>query len=599
MVFNNLTLSARELSGLLTKSSASSAAANTTALQTALGTAGSYTITTPGYYYLNPVNIAKDVALYLGQDVTLAAPNSTGTVFYGYGRLNITGPGLVNGRIATQESSASSIRGFSHTVNQGQTISLPKLDFMPPRKNLLAHYRAGYQNYTDTGAGTLATADGDRVGHVADLSGNNFHLQQSTAGDRAYLKTGGNGIGGRPAWQFGTTFGVSNPTDTFKLISINNTAGVALGDALAGNAFTIYIVTYAGNHSQLLCKLGIGSGVRFYMGRDGGGSYTGQDRSNYSSTSAQQAVFTANNLADRIEVASWCINPGGSNESRYLRGLYQVPDGPTGSQVGWTAQTLSGHMTVGNLNTGNYCWSGLIGEIIIYKEAHDKNTQAAINQKLMAMYGLNTPVICLEGNSWFTVITVGGGLIQSTNNYVIKQLQDALQGTYTFVNSGTAGAATTDLIALQANRFDHLPAQDARGRCIYVLFEAYNDMAEASKNLSAAAAATNIQTICLARQAAGHRVVYVTCPPRNATAGAGGPNFETKRRAFNDLLRANPQAYGIDALADPGSDTSGGLWDVANLTTTSGYWQNDLTHLSPGGSSEFVSYIVSAIRTLM
>jgi lysophospholipase L1-like esterase len=99
-----------------------------------------------------------------------------------------------------------------------------------------------------------------------------------------------------------------------------------------------------------------------------------------------------------------------------------------------------------------------------------------------------------------------------------------------------------------------------------------------ARDLVAGRAATavhdDLATYCLGRQAAGFRVVVLTLLPRRESAG-----FEAGRQAFNDLVRANWQAY-ADAMADVAADDRiGDPLDDLDLT----YYQPDGLHPSDAG----------------
>ena len=94
---------------------------------------------------------------------------------------------------------------------------------------------------------------------------------------------------------------------------------------------------------------------------------------------------------------------------------------------------------------------------------------------------------------------------------------------------------------------------------------------------------------CLARQAAGFRVVVLTLLPRRESAG-----FERARQEFNGLVRANWQSY-ADGLADIAAD--GRIGDALDDLDQQ-YYQPDALHPNDAGYAVMATVSAPALNQL-
>jgi len=143
---------------------------------------------------------------------------------------------------------------------------------------------------------------------------------------------------------------------------------------------------------------------------------------------------------------------------------------------------------------------------------------------------LTDAVIVCDGNS----LTAGG----YGGTYTYPQLLSQQSGfeTADFYNFGVSGQQTSQMSSDAASQIDVLINGSVEN--ILIAWEVGNDI---YYNGDATAAYTRFRDYCLARQAAGWRVIVLTCPARTQTTvfGDNPSQYETKLQAANTLLLAN------------------------------------------------------------
>lgn len=194
---------------------------------------------------------------------------------------------------------------------------------------------------------------------------------------------------------------------------------------------------------------------------------------------------------------------------------------------------------------------------------------------------LTDAVIVCDGNS----ITQGG----FGGTYTYPQLLSQQTGfeTATFYNFGVGGQQTSQMTADAATQIDPLISGSAEN--ILIAWEVGNDI---YYNGDATAAYNRFRDYCLARQAAGWRVIVLTCPARTQTTpfGDNPSQYETKLQAANTLLLANWETF-ADGIVD--------LRSFTPLQTTSApYYNADQAHLTQTGYEVFVPSLADVIKAL-
>ncbi len=186
------------------------------------------------------------------------------------------------------------------------------------------------------------------------------------------------------------------------------------------------------------------------------------------------------------------------------------------------------------------------------------------------------PIVAVcDGNSF----TAGSG----TGTAYPVQLSEISD--YVVVNKGV-GAQTTQNMASDADTDIDPYAAIAHVRPVVVAWEIRNDMY--LNSISQAAAYANFKNYCLARKAAGFKVVAVTL----AASFAGGTWNESARLAINTLMRNETPGTYWDALADVGADAA--FQDYTNLT----YYAGDNAHHTGAAKAIIAALVKAAIDGL-
>jgi lysophospholipase L1-like esterase len=166
-------------------------------------------------------------------------------------------------------------------------------------------------------------------------------------------------------------------------------------------------------------------------------------------------------------------------------------------------------------------------------------------------------------------------------------------------NLGRAGNYVTIISSEAPNRID--PLYDSSfSKNIVVVWGGTNDLACAP--YTAANTYNLLKSFCTNRKAAGFNVVFMTCLPRQDAAVTQG-DFETKRQAYNALLRADfntavsgyvySGAAWADYMVDVESNTN--LQDPNNLT----YFSSDKCHLTVTGYAQVSAAVKVALDLLL
>lgn len=180
----------------------------------------------------------------------------------------------------------------------------------------------------------------------------------------------------------------------------------------------------------------------------------------------------------------------------------------------------------------------------------------------------------------------GNSLTRGAGTGIAYPTQLATSSIYSVVNRGMDSQTTQMMTADAAMDIDPYAAI-ANIRPVVVAWEIRNDMF--LNSITRAAAYTNFKNYCLARKAAGFKVVAVTL----AASIAGGTWNETERLAINALMRTETLGVYWDALADVGGDAA--FQDYANLT----YYSGDNVHHTGAAKAIIAALVKAAIATLV
>lgn len=234
--------------------------------------------------------------------------------------------------------------------------------------------------YTDDGATTPATADGNVIAVWKDKSGNGYDVSQTDNGMRPVLKLGANGINGKPAIKFdGSNDRLTRSVANW--LSTDNT----------GTIFIVYRLDAIGSYQYLLSTFDTGTAATYGLG-----FYAAMTAAN-----PYMAVYQCNNdTFDRllgnttIEVATNYLAVYRSDGSDYLflvNGVNQTITVGSGGNTGdWFSDTENrDNFTVGGgiYNAAGNFINGSIAEILVYNSNLTGEDLANVENYFANKYG--------------------------------------------------------------------------------------------------------------------------------------------------------------------------------------------------------------------
>ena len=279
-------------------------------------------------------------------------------------------------------------------------------------------------------------------------------------------------------------------------------------------------------------------------------------------------------------------------------------------------------VTIGYKNGGSDYLTGALAAVLIFNRALEAAEAAAVERYYCGYSTIPNLVVC-DGNS----LTFGAGATRGTSDYpaLLTNLlnptmppmpwsgNQALSGPspWFVANTGilgetcgpVGGASDGGMIAQAPTRIDPVYGGAWRN-CICVAWEVRNDIvAYATVNPTwsadqlAVQALANLRTYCLARRAAGWRVI--TLPTVPMTLGAiWTATMEAARLLADQMLLevwpgfadAVPLAMWADARIQ---------FDARSATWPNTYWSSDNTHLNAAGNQIIAGYVYQAIANLL
>lgn len=426
--------------------------------------------------------------------------------------------------------------------------------------------------FTDAGEATAAT-DGTLVQTLRDLSGNGKDAVQSTAGNRPTLRIAG--------------FNNSLPALDFTSSTSNNikTSGGVFTISGFNAGFTIYCVATSVGPASI-------SNINVLLGIDANNFFALQN-------SANNAILKLNGTT--IAASS---SPG-LDQTNY-NGVYVAAwDGITAT-LGVNGNYYSGAIagtppTTGDLFIGggiaSLPWAnGLVGDVWIFPGKHTQAQMEAIGAFLASDSGLLKPGYVFPGDS----ITQGfGTATPSVMNYAYNMcsILGATSNNILYENFGTPSEPLSTMITDvtstngQYLRTGYVSAVRGKNNIAFI-FGGTNDMSASVSGSSAATAFASLKTLCALYRSQNCIVAVGTCLPRSA-ANAGA-DFETKRLAFNALIRAAGSSL-YDILMDFGG-TASPLGAVSSLSNTALY-QADQIHPTQQGQVVLGEIAAQAVST--
>jgi lysophospholipase L1-like esterase len=194
--------------------------------------------------------------------------------------------------------------------------------------------------------------------------------------------------------------------------------------------------------------------------------------------------------------------------------------------------------------------------------------------------------IVFVGNS----LTAGIGA-SSLEHFYPTQAMNEIGCAWEFVNLGISGQTTPEMEARAAVSVDPLIRPGVRN--ILVVWEGSNHMALAGGFASPEDAYLHLKQYCLARRAAGWKVIILTVLPRSGLGVFSADWFEERRGLLNGLIGANWQSF-ADGFANVGNEiTIGQPGDQFGPL-----FADDHTHLKDAGYVVPANYVRVAILAL-
>jgi hypothetical protein len=392
----------------------------------------------------------------------------------------------------------------------------------------------------------LTLTDGSAVTTFVDTSGNGNSFSQATTANKPILKTAG--INGLPSINFdGTNDFMESPSFL---------------DSSFGSAFTF---------ATVIQPINTGNG-RFFAFSSAyefapfvGGNYC---TILYRSNAANAQSSTADVTSPTVVITTY----DGINARIFLNGKIgaEIPSA--------VPLALTGSMRIGARDSLGDTFNGLMGDVLIYKNALSSSDVQKLNAFLSAKYNLKKRTIVFDGDSRTA------GLVNSSNMNLARQTLALLGGASQWyaANCAVSGNFATTLLTRGPSWVD--PSLSLNGESIYVIYVGINDLISLA---SPAFINSTIAARCSAARAVSAKVVVCTIPPAGSNS-----TVESNRILVNASIRANWTSY-ADALADLASDPFVGQPGSQNDTT---YFNPDGLHENDTGTGIEARIIAEAVN---
>lgn len=270
-------------------------------------------------------------------------------------------------------------------------------------------------------------------------------------------------------------------------------------------------------------------------------------------------------------------------------------NGSTTSNTSYASLAATGTLGLAGLNIGigaladgSYKYTGLIGELIIYKRALSTDERASVLKYLNRKWAFNRRLIVAAGNSLTSGVGSSGtenqAVSPSGTNYPAQLWNKLGADTWDMRIDAYPGRNLVQMLA-ENSICDALAPNAATLQPVVLVWEIVNTL---TQKKSAAAAIQMLQRYCLARRLAGAKVAVFTCLPTTAAVYAG---FESDRQVVNTFVRNNWVKF-ADALIDVAADPR--LQNSADTT----YFSGDKLHLTNAGYAVVADRADPVVRSL-
>ena len=278
----------------------------------------------------------------------------------------------------------------------------------------------GLQIWLNANKGSSITQNGSsQVSQWSDLSGNNYHFGQSTAGNKP-LYSATAGPNSKPALTFTSTSAQYLSTLSNLPASITFTSGVSAFAVASFNA------PQTSQGWQRIYDFGNGTGSdNFMMGRYGSSAnfyYEG-----WKGSSGDQTYTTTSPIVNGTATLYEAVQQGGtagtlSSVAHFLAGTSQSNTGGAGSSKTWVPAAIartSNYIGRSNWAADNY-FSGTVSEILIYTTAFNTSQRIILENYFSAEWGntISTSQYTPPASFSYSTSLVGVGYTSSTDYFL-------------------------------------------------------------------------------------------------------------------------------------------------------------------------------------
>lgn len=351
-------------------------------------------------------------------------------------------------------------------------------------------------------------------------------------------------------------------------------------------SLTVYMLS-AGNPPGAYSS--VGAGIISYQAKDLITTYSVALQGNPNHTIQ---VFTANGsnvqgfikyTEDQWSIKGLVINSSlasGQRQKLYNNGaLKYSSDSPTTFSSQTNPEFLIGAYSLSSTYTTT---DGSIIEILIYNRDLTVAEDQQVNDYFFNTYALRKKRLICDGNS----LTYGTG--STSNNNYPQLLASSLGSSWMVYNTGVQGMVTSTMVTNAPTQIDNELGSPYFSKDVLIAWEGTNSL---NAGVQAATAYADMVTYCLARKAAGAKVIVGTCLPRSS-AGVPG-DFEAQRTTYNGLIRANYTHF-ADGILDVAADSRiGDAGDETNAT----YYAGDNVHLNSTGYGVISALALPIVQT--
>ena len=295
---------------------------------------------------------------------------------------------------------------------------------------------------------------------------------------------------------------------------------------------------------------------------------------------------SAKSYVNKLTDGQWYVLAAtydGTKASFYINGVLMVQGASTVTNPVQFHQIL-----LSNFNN-SCCWPGKMGYVSVYSIGHSA-TQIANNYKILKNMMLGRGVTNIPDINNLVVFE-GDSLTADNDSGVSSYVQPAVFAITPTIQARNLAVSGSGIPAL-VNRAAAVDAAVdlSRNKNIFSVLIGTNDLLNGiGQDIPTFTAnfVAELKSYCLARKAAGWKVIAFTVPNRAITG------FDDIRTAANTLIKADNSFY--DTLVDIAADSTIGTAAAAYDTT----YFFDGTHMTAAANAIVATYVDAAIEVLL